>query len=107
MSQYNAASALNATGAEVVADQQSAGWPTPGLVTGKLITASGAYVFFTILSWLVQHLTHPTPTAWAKGGYSAAFKVADDNAKFIIYQRMQLNQTIRVGAALLFAALVQ
>lgn len=96
----------NATGAEIVADQQAAGWPTPGLVTGKLITAGGAYVFFIILRWLVQQLTHPVPTRWAKTEYSDAFDGLESRDKFTVYAGIRLNSVLLAAAALLFAALV-
>ena len=97
----------NATTAEVVADQQAAGWPTPGLVTGKLITAGGAYLFFVILRWLVQQLTHPAPTAWAKAGYSTEFANLPSVERFRVYHALRLNSVLLAAAALLFAALVQ
>lgn len=97
----------DATGAEIMADQQSAGWPTPGLVTGKLITAGGAYLFFIILRWLVQQLTHPKPTEWAKKGYSAEFEALPSRDKFAVYGNIRLNSVLLAAAALLFAALVQ
>ena len=97
----------NATGAEIAADQQAAGWPTPGLVTGKLITAAGAFVFFTILRWLVQQLTHPVPTRWAKTEYSDAFDGLESRDKFSVYAGIRLNSVLLAAASLLFAALVQ
>ncbi len=97
----------NATDAEVVADQQAAGWPTPALVTGKLVTAGGAYLFFIILRWLVQQLTHPAPTAWAKRGYSIDFDSLPPADKFLVYGGLRLNSVLLAAAALLFAALVQ
>lgn len=101
------AAGLNATSEEVAADQQAAGWPAFGLVTGKLITAGGAFLFFTILRWLVQQLTHPTPSRWAKTEYSDAFDGLESLDKFAVYGAIRLNSVLLAAAALLFAALVQ
>lgn len=101
------AHAGNATPAEIVADQQAAGWPAPGLVTGKLVIAASAYVFFIILRWLMQQLTHPAPTAWAKKGYSTEFDSLPGRDKFTVYAGLRLNSVLLAAAALLFAALVQ
>ena len=97
----------DATGAQNLADQQASGWPTPALVTGKLIISAAAYVFFTILRWLVQQLTHPTPTAWAKTGYSADFTALSPQEKFVVYGALRLNSVLLAAAALLFASLIQ
>ena len=97
----------DATGAQNLADQQASGWPTPALVTGKLIIAAAAYVFFTILRWLVQQLTHPEPTAWAKKGYSADFLALTPQEKFVVYGTLRLNSVLLAAAALLFASLIQ
>lgn len=97
----------NATTAEILADQQAAGWPSFGLVSGKLVTAGGAFLFFTILRWLVQQLTHPAPTAWAKKGYSTEFDSLPGPDKFTVYGGLRLNSVLLAAASLLFAALVQ
>jgi len=95
------------SGAEVAAEAQASGWVPAGTVTSKLITAGGAFLFFIILQWLSQHLTHPGPTRWAKSGYSDAFDALPDGEKFGAYGRIRLYQTLLAIGALLFAALVQ
>jgi hypothetical protein len=95
------------SGAEVAAEAQASGWVPAGTVTSKLITAGGAFLFFIILQWLSQHLTHPGPTRWAKSGYSDAFDALPDGEKFSAYGRIRLYQTMLAVGALLFAALVQ
>jgi hypothetical protein len=97
----------NMSGAEVAAEAQASGWVPAGTVTSKLITAGGAFLFFIILQWLSQHLTHPGPTRWAKSGYSQAFDALPDGEKFGAYGRIRLYQTMLAVGALLFAALVQ
>ena len=64
-------------------------------------------MFFTILRWLVQQLTHPVPTAWAKTGYSADFATLTAKDKFSVYGTLRLNSVLLAAAALLFAALIQ
>lgn len=95
------------SGAEVAAEAQASGWVPAGTVTSKLITAGGAFLFFIILQWLSQHLTHPGPTRWAKNGYSEAFEALPDGEKFGAYGRIRLYSTLLAVGALLFAALVQ
>ncbi len=95
------------SGAEVAADVQAAGWPSAGTVTGKLITAAGFFLFFVVLRWLTQQLTHPAPTAWAKKGYSTAFDALPDADKFTVYRGIRMDSAIMAGAAMLAAALVQ
>jgi hypothetical protein len=97
----------NMSGAEVEAEAQAAGWVPAGTVTSKLITAGGAFLFFIILQWLAQQLTHPGPTRWAKTGYSKAFDELPDTEKFSAYGRIRLYSTMLAVGALLFAALVQ
>jgi len=97
----------NATGAEVAAEAQAAGFPSFGLVTGKLITAAGAYVFMGVVLWALQQLTHPTPSRWAKTEYADAFDGLESLDKFAVYQRLRLHLILLGAAALVFAALVQ
>lgn len=97
----------DATGAQNLADQEASGWPTPALVTGKLLISAAAYVFFVILRWLVQQLTHPVPTAWAKTGYSTDFNSLSAQEKFIVYGALRMNSVLLAAAALLFASLIQ
>lgn len=101
------ATGVNATGAQIALDQQASGWPALGLVAGKLITAAWAYVFFIILRWLTQQLTHPVPTQWAKKGYADAFIALPEGDKFKVYAGIRMNSVLLAAAALLFAALVQ
>jgi hypothetical protein len=95
------------TGAEVAADAQAAGWPAAGTVTGKLITAAGFYLFFVVLRWLTQQLTHPGPTLWAKKGYTADFDALAATDKFIVYRGIRMDSAIMAAASMLAAALVQ
>lgn len=97
----------NMTGAEVAADAQASGWVQAGAVTSKLITAGGAFLFFIILQWVAQQLTHPGPTSWAKKRYTAAFDALDDVEKFRAYGRIRLYSTLLAVGALIFAAVVQ
>lgn len=95
------------SGAEVTADAQAAGWPAAGTVTGKLITAAGYFLFFVVLRWLTQQLTHPTPTKWAKKEYSAAFEQLPDSEKFTVYRGVRLDSAIIAAAAIIASAVVQ
>ena len=116
---YHATAAAGpaASGAEAAAGQQASGWVPSAMVASKFITFAGAYLLAVLLPWAVQHLTHPVPTAWAKGpanpvhrnaynSYSAAFRELPAAEKFAVYSRLQLVNVIRAAAALLFAALV-
>ena len=96
----------SASSAQIEAAQASGGWVPSGTVASKFLTAAAAYVLFTILPWLVQHLTHPAPTRWAKQDYSRAFYYLSVQEQFASYGRLQLVNVIRAAAALLFAALV-
>ena len=107
----------NATGAQIEAAQAAGGWVPSGAVASKFLTAAAAYILFALLPWWVQRLTHPAPTAWAKGpadkaratedtSYSVAFERLSFVEKFTVYQRLQLVNVIRAAAALVFAALV-
>lgn len=95
------------SGAEVAADVQASGWPAAGTVTGKLITAAGFYLFFTVLRWLTQQLTHPAPTEWAKKNYTDDFNALPAGEKFGVYRGVRLDSSIIAAAAMLAAALVQ
>lgn len=105
---YHAAPATGpaASGAEIAAGQQAGGWVPSGTVASKFITFAGAYLLAVLVPWLVQHLTHPAPTRWAKTRYSGAFLALSYQEQFTVYGRLQLVIVIRATAALLFAALV-
>ena len=95
-----------ASGAEIAAGQQGSGWVPSGTVASKFIAFAGAYLLAVLLPWLVQHLTHPAPTRWAKALYKLEFYQLSGAERFASYGRLQLVTVIRAAAALLFAALV-
>jgi hypothetical protein len=95
------------SGAEVAAEVQAAGWPAAGTVVGKLITAAWFYLFFVVLRWLTQQLTHPRPTEWAKKDYTAAFNALPDSEKFVVYRGIRMDSAIMAAASLVAASLVQ
>ncbi|GAB3669355.1 hypothetical protein GCM10027594_34250 [Hymenobacter agri] len=105
---YKAAAAPGpaASGAEVAAGQQASGWVPSAMVASKFITFAGAYLLAVLLPWVVQHLTHPIPTRWAKVRYSKQFALLPSERQFAVNNHLQLVNVIRAAAALLFAALV-
>lgn len=96
----------NMSGAEVAAESQAAGWIPFGLITSKLLAASGAFVLACILVWRMQRLVLPGPASWAKNRYSHAFERLSDGDKFRVYQvgRWQLI-ALAIGA-LIFASTI-
>ena len=94
----------NATGAEVAAQAQAGGWVQAGVVFSKLLAAGAAYVFFIILIWTVQRLTHPEPTRWAKEDYSADFKGRPVAEKFYVYGNLRRNLIWLAIGCLIFGA---
>ena len=108
---------LAASSAQVEAGRQASGFVPFALIGSKLLTFCVAYAVLTLWPWFVQRLTHPAPTRWAKGprrgtactpanSYSAAFLHLLPEAKFVVYQKLQLAIVLRAAAAVLFAALV-
>ena len=95
-----------ASTAEIAAGQQASGWVPSATVASKFITFAGAYLLAVLLPWLVQHLTHPGPTRWAKAQYSANFGSMQPHERIAENGRIQFVNVIRAAAALLFAALV-
>ncbi|MDO7888242.1 hypothetical protein [Hymenobacter cheonanensis] len=95
-----------ASSAEIAAGQQASGWVPSATVASKFIAFAGMYLLLVLLPWVVQHLTHPAPTLWAKTRYSREFLGLSDEARFAVYGRLQLTIVIRAAASALFAALV-
>ncbi len=95
------------SGAEVAAETQAAGWVPFGVLTSKLLAASGAFIMVCILVWRMQRLVLPGPAKWAKSEYSPAFERLSDVEKFKAYQAGRWQLIALAVAALLFAALVQ
>ncbi|WP_216726078.1 hypothetical protein [Hymenobacter siberiensis] len=98
---------LNADGAQITAVAQAGGWVQLGAVTSKLLTAAGAFLFFTVVRWSVQHLTHPYPTSWAKAEYKEEFQLLTRTQRFHVYQNIRQDSVWLALASLLFAAVVQ
>jgi hypothetical protein len=101
-----AAPGMAASTAEIASGQQASGWVPSATVASKFITFAGAYLLAVLLPWLVQHLTHPMPTRWAKLRYSKQFVLLPHEKQFAVNSQLQLVNVLRAAAALLFAALV-
>jgi hypothetical protein len=97
---------LNATSAEVEASATASGWVPLGTATSKVIMAATFYVLSYILPWVLQRVTHPEPTAWAKDDYKVEFRALASLDKFAVVGRISINQSIRWAASLLAAALI-
>ena len=95
-----------ASSAEIAAGQQASGWVPSATVASKFIAFAGMYLLLVLLTWTVQHLTHPAPTLWAKTRYSREFLALTDEQRFAVYGRLQLVIVIRAVGAAVFAALV-
>lgn len=95
------------SGAEVAAEAQASGWLPFGLLTSKLLTATGAFCLACIAVWRMQRLVLPGPSGWAKEHYPAAFNSLPEREKFAVYQAGRTQLIALMIAALLFAALVQ
>jgi hypothetical protein len=83
------------------------GWVPVGTATSKIILATSFYVLTWLLPWLVQQVTHPGLTAWAKGKYSTDFDELPAARKFENNRGLSLSQSIRIAASILGAALIQ
>lgn len=83
------------------------GWVPVGTATSKIILAISLYVLSYLVPWVVQQVTHPAPTAWTKDYYTAEFMALPSADKFALVSRLSLNQSIRIAAAVLGAALIQ
>jgi hypothetical protein len=95
-----------ASSAQIAAGQQASGWVPSATVASKFIAFAGMYLLLVLLPWVVQHLTHPMPTRWAKRRYSVLFLGLSAEEQFTVYGRLQLVIVIRAAASALFAALV-
>lgn len=83
------------------------GWVPVGTATSKIILTISFYVLSYIIPWVVQRVTHPAPTRWAKENYKTDFDGLSVERKFEANGRLSLNQSIRFGLSMLAAALIQ
>lgn len=83
------------------------GWVPVGTATSKIILTISFYVLSYIIPWVVQRVTHPAPTKWAKEDYTTAFEGLSTERKFEANGRLSLNQSIRFACSMLAAALIQ
>lgn len=97
----------NAPSNQVAADHVIGGWVQVGTLLSKLFAAISFYLLSYTLPWLMQRATHPVLTEWAKSDqYQANWDKLGAKEHFEIYGRLQTNQSIRLAASLLSAALL-
>ncbi len=97
----------NVSDATVAADQIAGG----GVQLGTFFTKFWLTIIFFLLAkglpWLIQPLTHPGPTQWAKTKYTDDFNELPLVPKFEAYGRLQQVDAFKfIGAGIIAALLV-